>query len=378
MRFLPICPSATPLSYGSWSSSLLCRKTAVANYLTRRSRTTQAKRHADLDAVTGRDLDTFQASGVRPAIVASLHDAFPHVQQPTAMQKKLIHAVMDNKDLMLQDITGSGKSFAVLLALLSKPRAVTYDLGQKDKTSAKDAITTLLLVPHRDLAYQYLHWIYHIITAKGDTRPYALSSTVQVLVRHSNSKNLEPMLEAMVDPREDLSMLREHPPHILIATPNAAFDVIHRVPEILQLSTLSTVVVDEADALINSVSQNDKKRDKKKSAGKLHKHEQVLPQFLDLLFDVVQGRDIARPIEVRKSLLQRGLVPVSRPQLIMLSATMRNRLRTALFGAYGWYRRGKAVKLIKNGPSSRPTHKLNQSAIHHASQLIIQIVEREV
>lgn len=73
------------------------------------------------------------------------------------------------------------------------------------------------------------------------------------------------------------------------------------------------------------------------------------------------------PREIRKSLLKKGLAPVQRPQLVVISATMRNRLKTAFFGAFGWFRRGKTTKLSKNHQrvNPRPGYGFNPDVTHH-------------
>ncbi|KAF9244595.1 P-loop containing nucleoside triphosphate hydrolase protein [Melanogaster broomeanus] len=282
-----------PAALSSWARSSFCRKTAITRYLNQSS-----------------------AAGITPAVTASLRDAFPNVQKPTAMQKKLIRAIDD---------TGSGKSFAVMLALLSKSRVLVVDPNKGD---AKEGVTTLLIVPHRDLAYQYLHWIHHM-TASNGNRPFSLAKYAQVLVRPSPK-----------------------PPHILIATPNAVLDVILRRPEVLQLSTLSTVVVDEVDAFLQIPSSKLPKEHQKAAQKKLDKHVPNLARVLDTLYhtDRAKFQIFGRPLSSRSELVAHGLAPAHRPQLIMLSATLRNRLRSALYGAFGWLIRKRS---------------LDRSAIHH-------------
>jgi superfamily II DNA/RNA helicase len=55
-----------------------------------------------------------------------------------------------------------------------------------------------------------------------------------------------------MDTHSQAKNLRDNPPHILIATPKALHDLYLEDPEALQLTTLSTVVVDDADYLIPS------------------------------------------------------------------------------------------------------------------------------
>lgn len=106
----------------------------------------------------------------------------------------------------------------------------------------KFLITSLLIVPHPQLARQLFHWIQHIATATGAISTLPL--VCQVLVR-----------DASTPPSSQAKALRKDPPHILIATPNGALDVYKEDPDALQLGTLSTVVVDDADYLIPTVAK---------------------------------------------------------------------------------------------------------------------------
>jgi hypothetical protein len=206
-----------------------------------------------------------------------------------------------------------------------------------------------------------------MLTSAGEPAPYSLASIAQVLVRGSPPENLKSssprILEAIVNPSSSgISVLREHPPHILIATPTALIDVLRKEPEVLQLSTLSTVVVDEVDSLLQTVPQKGSKHAKEKAERLNERHPPVLKTILDVLYSNTKTNSTHT---LRKRLLEMKLAPVHRPQLIMLSATMRNRLRTAFFGAYGWFRRGQVLKLIKASSSSLAAHGLNRTITHH-------------
>ncbi|KAG1866452.1 P-loop containing nucleoside triphosphate hydrolase protein [Suillus tomentosus] len=358
-------PPAVALLYRSWARQSLCRKHGLLRYMSR-SLETHTKEPLHKNGTGQAPLGvTFESLGVGAPIAAALRVAFPDVQQPTTMQRKMIPAVVGKQDILLQDFTGTGKSFGLLLGLLSKPRISRYET-KEGKAQATKGITTLLIVPHRDLAYQFLHWLHHMLTSAGEPGPYSLASIAQVLVRGSPPKNLTSssprILEAIVNPLSPgISVLRDYPPHILIATPTALMDVLRKEPEVLQLSTLSTVVVDEVDWLLQMVPQKSKYTTEK--AARLNqKHPEVLKTVLDVLYASTKTNTSHF---LRKRLLEMKLAPIDRPQLIMLSATMRNRLRTAFFGAYGWFRRGKVLKLIKASSASRPAHGLNRTITHH-------------
>ncbi|EGO05207.1 hypothetical protein SERLA73DRAFT_45333 [Serpula lacrymans var. lacrymans S7.3] len=300
---------------------------------------------------------TFEAVGIKPSIASILRAAFPNVDHPTTMQKKIIPAVLGQKDILIQDYTGTGKSFALLLALLSKQR-VKVNAKSNDATPKK-SITTLLIVPHRDLAYQFLHWAHQLATPTDDgSAPFSLSSTLKILVRGSSPENLPSAVrQSIVGPTEDgVSALRDDPPHILIGTPQAIQDMLAVNPHVLQLSSLSTVVVDEVDSQLEWASSHASKANKEKVKKKGDKHPKALKQLLDMLYPP-HSRD-TNPLESART-------PAFRPQLIVLSATLRNRLRTAFFGEFGWFRRGNVLKLVKSGSKSRASHGANRSTTHH-------------
>ena len=89
-------------------------------------------------------------------------------------------------------------------------------------------------MPHKDLAYQFFHWIECIHQHMTQKPP--LPSIAQVLVR-----------DFEVPLRERLVPIQQTPPKILIGTPQAVLEAVEADPRALPLDGLSTVVVDEAD-----------------------------------------------------------------------------------------------------------------------------------
>ncbi|KAH7928518.1 P-loop containing nucleoside triphosphate hydrolase protein [Leucogyrophana mollusca] len=370
MKFLPSTTSIPASLYRVWARQTVCRRDILVRYMSSGAEahtlSTQPRKRVKNNTQEPEDKVTFETVGVRPPIVAALLAAFPNVKYPTTMQRKLIPAVVGTQDVLLQDFTGTGKSFGLLLGLLSKPRELKFD-PKKGKGHAKKGITTLLIVPHRDLAYQFLHWIHHMVTFAGEPTPYALASIAQVLARGAPPSNLENssplILQSIVRPSPSgVATLLEHPPHILIGTPNALLDVLHQAPEALQLSTLSTVVVDEVDSLVQWTPGHMTEHNRAKIKRNLEKHPAPLKSLLDVIFPSHQETQIKAG---RQRLLEQGLAPKHRPQLIMLSATMRNRLRTAFFGAFGWFKRGNVLKLTRSGSKTHGAHGANRTTTHH-------------
>lgn len=369
----------------SLHSRRLCSKAIIARYLSQRTACGGSIHLSSLEGGQG----SFEAAGIQPIVAASLRVAFPNVQKPTAMQRKLIRAMTNNRDdVLLQDDTGTGKcvrwsikdvferaddrslrSFAAMLALLSKLSAQKASpVWGEDEDGTRKAPTGLLIVPHRDLAYQYLHWIHHMTLPEGDA-PSSLTKYAQVLVRHVNKSTLQGlpvrMQEAIRSASSDQDLLMRQPPHILIATPNAVLELVERQPEGFRLATLSTVVVDEVDAQLRVPSSKHPKDRRRASQKKLEKHVPDLVRILDRLYH--PSKDKPRMHQRARSARDESLVgdAADRPQLVMISATLRSKLQSALFNTFGWVQRGEVLKLIKKRSSALPCHRLGRSAVHH-------------
>jgi len=65
---------------------------------------------------------TFPTLGLEPKFVKALQTAFPKVEGPTEVQERLLPEVLGNKDILLKDITGSGKYviFSLLNSIYNK------------------------------------------------------------------------------------------------------------------------------------------------------------------------------------------------------------------------------------------------------------------
>lgn len=259
-----------------------------------------------------------------------------------------------------------------MLALLSKlPTRKASPVMGENKDGTGKALTGLLIVPHRDLAYQYLHWIHHM-TLPGGHAPSSLTKYAQVVVRHVDKSTLRGlpvrMQEAIRSASSDQDLLVHKPPHILIATPNAVLELMERQPEGFRLAALSTVVVDEVDALLRVPSSKLPKERRRASQKKPQTHIPDLVRILDRLYPSSRDKQWMhqRPHSAWDESLEHGhAAPVCRPQLIMISATLRNRLQNALFSTFGWVQRGEVLKLIRKRSSALPSHRLGRSAVHH-------------
>ncbi|MEN6413060.1 MAG: DEAD/DEAH box helicase [Veillonellales bacterium] len=155
----------------------------------------------------------FTALGIRREINDSLRDS--GITSPTPVQLQAIPLLMAGKDLIAQSQTGTGKTLAFLLPIL-----------EKIKISAP-YVQALIVTPTRELARQ--------ITK--ETTKLAQPMGINVLSAYGG--------EAV---EQQIRKLKGNP-HIVIGTPGRLLD--HARRKTLQLSGVSTLVIDEADQMLH-------------------------------------------------------------------------------------------------------------------------------
>ncbi|KAF9270136.1 P-loop containing nucleoside triphosphate hydrolase protein [Marasmius fiardii PR-910] len=260
---------------------------------------------------------TFEALGLNSHLVKAVRAAFPKVEFPTATQAQLITAINKKRDVILQDGTGSGKTFGLVLASLNKPRVKYSDYDVP-------SITTIFLVPHRDLALQIRHWIQKITESSSDTPP-PLSQVVQVLLR-----------DGQMHLQSGMEQLSKTPPHVLIATPTSFLEVLQKHDDIIDFSRVSAVVVDEVDDLIETIPDT-----KTSLVGKIRKRIARHPGPTRQILDIIYNRRKRFTAKNREEFVDE---PYQTPQLILSSATIRRHLKEYFFGESGIIK-GNVVKV---------------------------------
>jgi len=274
---------------------------------------------------------TFESLGIGDAFIHALKRAYPTVKYPTDTQAQLIPAILGTQDILVKDVTGSGKSFGLMLGLINKPRLVSKEWTD-GKPIEKRHITTILLVPHRDLAFQLYRIVDRITRTLPKTR---VESIAYVLVRGTG----------IPIPKQILK-LEAMPPHILICTPKSLLDVYKRKSSTLQLSTLSTVAVDEVDYLIETLPRKDPnksfKQANEKAKRKVAKHPGLTRQFLDSIYSKRKESNEQRYSSEETDGEKKT------PQLILMSATIHVPLKTFFYEQRGWLDKDNVFQIIKN------------------------------
>ena len=156
----------------------------------------------------------FAALGLEAALLTTL-DTLGY-EEPTPIQREAIPPLLAGRDLLGQAATGTGKTAAFTLPLL-----------QRIAHSARRCPSVLILVPTRELAMQ---------VSEAVTR-YGKELKISVLPVYGGQAIGQQLhaLKRGVD--------------VVVATPGRALDHIRR--KTLQLKTVQTVVLDEADEMLD-------------------------------------------------------------------------------------------------------------------------------
>lgn len=136
---------------------------------------------------------------------------------PTDIQQKALQPILENKDVIAEAVTGSGKTLTYLL-----PSFLRIDAESK-------AIHTLVLAPSHELALQINEVATQLaIASNQDVRSIAVIGNV----------NIKRQLEAL-----------KTKPHIIVGTPGRILELIKMKK--LKAHSIKTIVIDEADKLLS-------------------------------------------------------------------------------------------------------------------------------
>jgi superfamily II DNA/RNA helicase len=160
----------------------------------------------------------FGSLGLRNSLCLNLANNFK-VYLPSKEQQKLVPLYLSGQNVLLKDVTGSGKSFGFVLAMLSKR---VLSLGGTTRAEKKKGIESLYIVPSRELALQVKHWT--SLLSDNDITKIAISGEDAT--------------------KQDKYISDQNPKH-LIATPNRIKSLISQ--NIITASSLNMVIIDELE-----------------------------------------------------------------------------------------------------------------------------------
>ncbi|KAF9967719.1 hypothetical protein BGZ70_008467 [Mortierella alpina] len=250
-----LSPALLPLRLTSTTRTLLSAKARVPAALL----TLTASKHRSLHQ------NAFESLGIYAPLATNLKSAMT-IQEPTALQRQFIPPILEGKDVLIRDTTGSGKTFGILLSLLSKPRR---RVGAK----LQPGITSVIVVPNQELAFQLQSWARSLFPTADQQQ---LQEMIQVVVtpslslptdddgsvittafkkaRHTARKGKnEPestnsQSAGSTEAHAQVERLQKALPHVLVATPSRLWTLLQS--GVLDLSGIETLVMDEVDHLI--------------------------------------------------------------------------------------------------------------------------------
>jgi len=143
-------------------------------------------------------------------------------EKMTPIQAKSLPAIIEGKDILAQAKTGSGKTAAFAIGLLNKLDSQHY------------RTQSLVLCPTRELADQVSKEIRRLARSIANTKILTLCG----------GKSIGPQLASL-----------ERSPHIVVGTPGRILK--HLIKGSLKLESLTTLVLDEADRMLDMGFQED-------------------------------------------------------------------------------------------------------------------------
>jgi superfamily II DNA/RNA helicase len=165
-------------------------------------------------------METFKQLGISEPLVEGLTKQ--GIVVPTPIQQQIIPLALNNKDILGQSETGTGKTLAYLLPLFQKI------------DTAKREMQALILVPTHELAIQIQRVIELLSTDSG----LAITSTPII-----GNVNITRQVEKLRDK-----------PHIIVGSSGRILELIQKKK--ITSQTIKTIILDEGDRLLddNNVS----------------------------------------------------------------------------------------------------------------------------
>ncbi len=159
-------------------------------------------------------MSKFQDLGIGEELMSAISKM--GFEEATPIQVQTIPLALEKKDVIGQAQTGTGKTAAFGIPMIQK-----IDVRE-------DKIQGIVIAPTRELAIQVSEELYKIGSSKR----------IRVLPIYGGQ-----------DISRQIRALKNKPPHIVVGTPGRLIDHINR--KTLRLQTIETVVLDEADEMLN-------------------------------------------------------------------------------------------------------------------------------
>jgi len=145
------------------------------------------------------------------------------MEKPTDVQRLTLTDALENKDIIVKSKTGSGKTLAFVIPIVQKE----LDIRAKNQHQT-NPFQALVLCPTRELVEQVADELRRIATACPNYK----------VLQISGGAAIGPQLASL-----------KHIPNAIVATPGRLLDILKKSS--LSLDALSTLVIDEADRMMD-------------------------------------------------------------------------------------------------------------------------------
>ncbi|MGM0429057.1 MAG: ATP-dependent RNA helicase DbpA [Pseudomonadota bacterium] len=159
------------------------------------------------------EITQFSQLNLAPALISRLNEI--GYEQMTPVQSLSLPVILNNTDAVVRANTGSGKTTAFALAMLSKLNTKSF------------APQALVLCPTRELAHQVAEEVRNLAKSMTNTKVLTLCGGEPSRIQTSSL---------------------EHGAHVLVGTPGRVLD--HLEQRNVDLCSLNTLVLDEADRML--------------------------------------------------------------------------------------------------------------------------------
>ncbi|HEY5525420.1 MAG TPA: DEAD/DEAH box helicase, partial [Clostridium sp.] len=165
-------------------------------------------------------MKTFSELGLNQNIIDGL--AKQEIDTPTEIQSLTISGILENKDVIGEAHTGSGKTLAFVAPIFQK-----IDVTKRE-------MQVLILAPTHELVMQI----------EAQIKLLALNSEIPVT-------SMSVIGDVNID--KQIKKLKDVKPHIIVGTTGRVLDLIKKKKKI-NAQTIKTIVIDEADNLLDNTS----------------------------------------------------------------------------------------------------------------------------
>ncbi|PNS14181.1 ATP-dependent rRNA helicase spb4 [Sphaceloma murrayae] len=170
--------------------------------------------------------------------------------QMTPVQASTIPLFMGNKDVVVEAVTGSGKTLSFLIPVVEK-------LLRQEDQPRRHHIGAIIISPTRELATQIYTVLTTLLAFHAPSAAYLPSLGTDTMDTDPPPPSVAPkiipqlLLGGTSPPSADLSAFLTLSPNLLIATPGRLLELLTSPHVHCPQSTFSTLVLDEADRLLD-------------------------------------------------------------------------------------------------------------------------------